>query len=61
MKTIAIVAVLMMLTTTAWADEQDNKPATADEPIVLSDVEMDGLQGRYGVSDHLGLTRFLPT
>jgi len=42
MKTIALTAVLMMLTTAAYADEQDNKSATADEPIVLSEAEMDG-------------------
>jgi hypothetical protein len=47
MKTIATAAVLMMLTVSAWADEaetkQANDPANTNEPIVLSEAEMDGV------------------
>ena len=43
MKTIATTAAaLMMLTTASWADDTKQQTA-ADEPIVLSDVEMDGI------------------
>ena len=41
MKTIATAAVFFALTATAWADEQDSNAANADEPIVLSEAEMD--------------------
>ena len=45
MKTIAIVAVSVMLSASAWADEASNElandPANITEPIVLSEAEMD--------------------
>lgn len=42
MKTIATAAALMMLTATAWADEPKHQEQAAnDEPIVLSEAEMD--------------------
>ena len=52
MKTIATAAVLMMLSVPTWAEEQAsreaNEPANANEPIVLSEAEMDGVTGAQG-------------
>lgn len=42
MKTIATAAAaIMIMSATAWADEQESKSTTANEPIVLSEAEMD--------------------
>jgi len=44
MKTIATAALFLTLTASAWADEPKGKqPALNDEPIVLSEAEMDGV------------------
>lgn len=47
MKTVATAAVLMMLALPTWAGEIESKkandPANANAPIVLSEVEMDGI------------------
>ena len=39
MKTIATASIFVILTASAWADEPENKQT--DEPILLSEAEMD--------------------
>ena len=53
MRTIATAAAaIMFLSATAWADEpaknETNDPAISDEPIVLSQSEMDGVTAGVG-------------
>ena len=44
MKTIATAAAIMIMSGTAWAGEpKDQEQAATDEPIVLSEAEMDGI------------------
>ena len=43
MRSIAAAAVFSLLTATAWADELKGKSATTDEPIVLSEEELDAV------------------
>jgi hypothetical protein len=51
MKTIAAATVLMMFVAPTWASEaesnQANDPANSNEPIVLSEAEMDGVTAGY--------------
>ena len=60
MKTIATAAVFLTLTASAWANEpesgQPNDLAISNEPIVLSEVQMDGVTAGTGIdSDIVGL------
>ena len=50
MKAIATAVAFVMLTATAWADEQDGTSAAAQNPIVLSEAEMDGITAGAAVS-----------
>lgn len=47
MKTIATAAVFLTLAASAWAEEpasmQASDPANTNEPIILSEAEMDGV------------------
>lgn len=68
MKTIATAAVFLALTATAWADEpettQRNDPAKTNEPIVLSEAEMDAVSAAGAIPTPypmFGLTASQPT
>lgn len=57
MKIIATAAVLMMMAAPTWADEAAKNAANTNEPIMLSEAEMDTVTAGYAISREYAIFR----